>query len=189
MTTIETRVTRPEMTLWLEWVIATTVGWVVGFAICEAFKAFLDSIQADGVVIGLSVGIAQWLVLRGRIGRAAWWILATVIGFGVGKWIGERLVEADPGIVGDLLSGVAIGVSVGVAQWLILRPQITRAAWWVVASVLAWAIGGGIITVAEEGAGGPAAIAYVTVAIGAALAGGLTGAVLVWLRRQDHATT
>lgn len=36
-----------------------------------------------GVAIGLGVGVGQWLFLRRRLDAAAWWIAATLIGFGL----------------------------------------------------------------------------------------------------------
>jgi hypothetical protein len=180
MTPPEPPFTRVEWGFVLWWVLATTVGWLVGFAICEAFKAFLESITADGAVIGVSVGIAQWLVLRGRIGRAGWWILATIVGFAIGKYVGGVIAENVPGAVGLGLSGAAIGVSVGVTQWLVLRRHVIRAEWWILASVLAWTVGGGIIGAADEMEGGSA---YLIGAAGAVIAGAITGASLAWLLR------
>jgi len=183
MTTLRPPLTRVEWGFGLRWALATTVGWVVGFAICEAFKAFLESITADGAVIGISVGIGQWLALKGRINRVGWWILASIIGFAVGKAAGDAFAQAVPGAVSFGLSGAAIGASVGIAQWFVLRRHVVRAEWWVLASVLAWAVGGGIIRVADEAVGGPTGMAYVIGAAGAATAGGMTAASLVWLLR------
>lgn len=187
MTTLDAPLTRVEWGFGLRWVLATTVGWVVGFAICEAFKAFLESITADGAVIGISVGIGQWLALKGRINRAGWWILASIIGFAAGKAVGDAFAQAVPGAVGFGLSGAAIGASVGIAQWFVLRRHVVLAEWWVLASVLAWAVGGGIIRVADEAVGGPSGTAYVIGAAGAAAAGAMTGASLVWLLRLRRA--
>ena len=187
MTTLIPPLTRVEWGFGLRWVFATSVGWVLGFAICEAFKAFLDSITADGAVIGISVGIGQWLALKGRINRAGWWILASIIGFAVGKVVGDVFAEAVSGAVGFGLSGAAIGASVGIAQWFVLRRHVVRAERWVLASVVAWAVGGGIIKVADQALGAPAGTAYVIGAAGAAVAGAMTAASLVWLLRLRRA--
>ena len=87
-TSLQRLPTRLEWGFGLRWVLATSVGWVVGFAACETLKAiaeFLAHPPTDGAVIGIFIGIAQWLVLKGRIHRAGWWILASIIGFGLGK--------------------------------------------------------------------------------------------------------
>lgn len=187
MTTLERSPTRVEWGFGLGWVLATTVGWVVGFAVCEALKAFLENLFIDGAVIGISVGIMQWLALRGRINRAGWWILASIIGFAVGKAVGDAFAQAVPGAVGFGLSGAAIGASLGIAQWFVLRRHVAQAGWWVLASALAWAVGWGIISVVDEAVGGPTGSAYVIGAAGAAVAGVITGAALVRLLRLRKA--
>jgi hypothetical protein len=176
--------TRNELGLGLWWVLATTVGWVVGFAICEAQKEFFESLSADGAVIGTSVGILQWLVMRRHVSRAGWWILVSIVGFGIGKLIGDAIAQAVSGPVGIGLSGGAIGASLGLAQWLILRRHVVEAGWWVLASALAWAVGWSIVMLAEETAGGPTGTAYLIGAAGAAVAGVVTGGSLIWLFRK-----
>jgi hypothetical protein len=188
MTTHNPPVTRSEWGFALLWVLATAAGWVVGFAICEVLKDFVESFSADGAVIGVSIGILQWVALRGRINRAGWWILASIIGFAVGKFAADYIATSLSGAVGSGLGGVAIGASLGIAQWLVLRRHVAKAGWWVLASGLAWAIGWAIISVVhEEAAGGPTAAAYVIGAAGAAVAGVITGVSLLGLFRLRRA--
>ena len=187
MTTVRSPLTRFEWGFGLRWVLATSVGWIVGFAVCETLKAiveFLAHPPTDGAVIGISIGIAQWLVLKGRIHRAGWWILASIIGFGVGKAVGDAVAQAVSGALGSGLDGAVIGASLGVAQWLVLRRHVAQAGWWVLANILAWALGWTVIRVIDEAAGGPAGMAYIIGATGAAAAGVITGLSLVWLVRR-----
>lgn len=179
--------TRVEWAFGLWWVFATALGWVVGFAVCEALKDFVESFNADGVVIGVAVGILQWLVLRRRINRAGWWILASIIGFAVGKFGGDAIAQAVSGPVGFGLSGAAIGASLGMAQWVVLRRHVAQAGWWVLASALAWAVGWAIINAVDEAASGPTGTAYLIGATGAAAAGVITGVSLIWLFRLRRA--
>src|SRR5258708_714987 len=182
MTSLKPPLAQVEWGFGLRWVIATTVGWVVGFTLCEALKAFLAAIAywvghigtPDGAVIGISVGIAQGIALRQYISGARWWILASIIGFAIGKVGGDALARAVPGVVGSGLSGAAIGVSVGLVQWFVLRRHIVYAGWWVLASGLAWAVGWSIISVVEETASGPTVTAYIFGVLGAAIAGVIT---------------
>ncbi len=68
--------------------------------------------------------------------------------------------------------GVAVGgVVVRVLQWLVLRRQVGRAGWWVLASTVGWAVGGHV--------GGTLGWAVL-----GAVYGAITGSVLVWLLRQ-----
>src|SRR5512132_507664 len=42
-------------------------------------------VAATGMaLIGACVGAGQWLVLRHYIARSGWWVLATLLGFGLG---------------------------------------------------------------------------------------------------------
>ncbi|MEA3350210.1 MAG: hypothetical protein U9Q82_06290, partial [Chloroflexota bacterium] len=47
---------------WLQWVLATTVGWLIG-------GAFLPV----EIGAGLAVGLLQGLILRPMIARTGWW--------------------------------------------------------------------------------------------------------------------
>lgn len=179
---------RSEWTLGILWVVATTIGWVVGFFVCETLKAFFESLShSDGLVIGFFVGLTQWLVLRGRLNHTGWWILLSTIGFGVGKAMGASIADAVPGAVGLALDGAVIGGLLGILQWLVLRRQVAVAGRWVAASALAWAGGWSIISIIGEGASGPTGMAYLVGAVGASAAGVITAASVVWLLRRPYA--
>jgi len=98
---------------WLQWALASAVGWVIGWSAGE---------EAIG---GAAVGVAQWLVLRRQVRRAGWWVLASAVGWAVGWFFGVILV----------------GAVVGVMQWFVLRRWVRRASWWVLASAVGWAVG------------------------------------------------
>lgn len=183
MAPMNLRLTRSERSLGLLWTTANIVGWVIGFYVCEALKTFLTTFLVDGLVIGASVGIAQWLVLRRRIASIRWWVLVSIVGFGVGNAIGEASLQGIPAVVGHGLSGAMIGVSIGAAQWLVLRRHVPRARWWVPANVLAWVLGWSIISLVEESMVWPILVVYIAGAIGAAVAGAITGMALIWLSR------
>ncbi len=106
---------------WLQWVLATAVGWAVGTT-------------AGGALVGTVVGVAQWLVLRRRVARAGWWVLATAVGWLVGMAVCGFVDEVLDWTVW-YVSGAAGGVVVGVAQWLVLRRRVARAGWWVLPTV------------------------------------------------------
>ena len=187
MTSLQGPLTRLEWGFGLRWVLATGGGWVVGFAACETLRAiaeFLAHPPTDGAVIGIFIGIAQWVVLKGRLHRVGWWILASIIGFGIGKAVGDAVAQAVTGALGSGLDGAVIGSSLGVAQWLVLRHHVAQASWWILASSVAWAVGWSVIRIVDETAGGPGGMAYVIGATGAAAAGAITGASLIWLLRR-----
>jgi len=182
--------TPAERGLALRWVVATTAGWVVGFAVCEAVVKpivdFLIHFPSDGAVIGIAIGIGQWLVLNRRINRTRWWIVASIIGFGVGKDVAGLAVPAMSGHLGSALGGLAIGTALGLGQWLVLRRHVPEARWWVLANAIGWSIGWSIIELVDsDAAGGVQATAYLVGAIGASIAGVVTASTLVWLWRRS----
>lgn len=184
MTTRSTALTRDEWSLGIRWVVATTLGWVIGFFVCAAFKAILESFRSDGAVIGVCVGILQSIALRGRIKHTGWWIVATVVGFAIGKFAADAIAQSMDGAVGFALGGAAIGIALGAAQWLVLRRQLALADLWIPATALAWAVGWSLISTVDEVEGGPTASTYLIGATGAAAAAVITGAALLWLRRR-----
>ncbi|MCH8876689.1 MAG: hypothetical protein IIA89_07670 [Chloroflexi bacterium] len=211
---------------WLGWVLASTVGGAVGVAVggltLFIFVAFAVDADLDvvgktllgavgfavfGAVIGASLGIAQWLVLRRQVsepassaspwpfswrllwesdlGIAQWldarvipllrrtWVLASTVGGTVGVAVGGTVGEVVGGAVGVAVAATVIGASLGIAQWLVLRRQVSRAGWWVLASTV-----GFVATFAVTSA--------VSFVVGGAMGGAITGAVLVWLLRQPR---
>lgn len=192
---------RDDWGLLLSWAVATTLGWVVGFTICDGLKTVIDEIHhisiiplsgclpVDGAVIGVCVGIAQWLVLRPYIAGTRWWIAASIVGFAIGKQIGDYLVVAIPGTLGAGLSGAVIGTLAGIAQWFVLRHYAARAGWWIAASALAWAIGWSVISLAEAAENELTVMAYGFGVVGTAIAGVITAAALIRLFNRTHLRT
>ena len=83
------------------------------------------------------MGMAQWLVLRARIRRAGWWIIASAVGWVVGLAV---ITVASPSAAGAVF-GAVLGATTGTAQWLVLRLSVYQAGWWIVISILGWALG------------------------------------------------
>ena len=134
--------------------------------------------------IGIGVGVLQWLVLRRRISRAGWWVLASAAGgYGI---VQAMFLGAFEGYVGSLSFGallsftgvVAIGGAVtGTLQWLVLRGQVSRAGWWVLASAVGW----GLSMTAATAYSWPGPMWLI---VTGAVLGAVTGGALVWLLRQ-----
>ncbi len=121
--------TASERSLGIQWVVANIVGWLIGFALCEAIQSFISTVLVDGLVIGSAVGIAQWLVLRRWMSPVRWWVLLSIVGFGVGKALAEAILPGASTLPGYAVTGAIIGASVGVAQWPVLRRHVSSAAW------------------------------------------------------------
>lgn len=110
--------------LWLQWILATTLGWLLGGAILPLELG-----------AGAAIGFLQWLVLRPLIGQAGWWIGASTVGWLLGWGL---LTILPPQIV---FGGAILGVTTGIAQWFVLRKWTLHASWWPLISALAWIIG------------------------------------------------
>jgi hypothetical protein len=177
------RVSISERNLGATWVVATVVGWAIGFFVCEALKAFVSTFLVDGLIVGTFIGIAQGLVVRRGIAPLGWWVLVTIAGFGVGLAAGEALALNLSGPVGDVVTGVIIGAAVGIAQWLILRRGLAQAVWWIPANIAAWGLGWTLIRLVDDSATSTLVI-YLVGAAGAAVAGIITAIALIALMRR-----
>lgn len=211
-----------ERRFWLWWMLASIVGLAVGLGIMVVMVVFLSAmavlwsgieIRAEdmakfvagfreviGLVFGAAVGIPQWLVLRRKVSKSGWWVLASTAGGAVGYTVAYAMVleldltmnaNAPVGIV--LLAGV--GASLGIAQWLFLRRQVARAGLWVLASTVVPAViyfiffmmiraVDNVLPGSEYVAGGPVFGGVVGAVFGY---GAITGGVMIWLLRQPVA--
>jgi hypothetical protein len=124
----EPKILTIDWALWFLWIMATTLGWVLG-------RFLLPNLPF--VTIGMGLGILQWLVLQHRIRNAWRWIIATTLGWLVGSTLILALLPEG----WDFLAGVITGITTGTAQWLILRGELYWAGWWIVISVIAWTTG------------------------------------------------
>lgn len=146
-----------DAAFWFQWIVATTVGWVLG----RVFFPYIPDVAA-----GVGASVMQWPVLFGRIPKAWRWALASAV-----AWIaGSALLLATLPAGGQyLLGGLILGPLMGVAQWLILRHEVSWAGWWIVISTMAWITGLTLI---------PGILST------GALAGAMTGAALALLARN-----
>jgi hypothetical protein len=108
--------------------MATALGWVFG-------RILLPSLAT--VVIGLSMGALQWLLLKSRVKNAWLWIVATSFGWALGSFLILLLLPEEL----DLFGGMILGLTTGIAQWLVLREVLRMAGWWIVVSLVAWTSG------------------------------------------------
>jgi len=79
----------------------------------------------------------------GCSGYGIWflWLLANIIGMGVGWYLGWRLSFAVPGNLAIWVIGIVAGLSLGFFQMLVLRSLIGTSIWWLLASMIGWAVG------------------------------------------------
>jgi NhaP-type Na+/H+ or K+/H+ antiporter len=194
------------------WAVGNAVFNAVVGAMGSAVR-FAVVLAVGGAVGGAVAGVAQWLILRRQVRRAGWWILASTVGWAVG-WavvnavvnavvdavvdavvgaVVDAVVDAVVGAVGwavvnavvNAVVGAVVGAVSGVAQWLILRRQVRRAGWWILASTEGWAVGLAVGSAVDWDMSRAVSSAVIGAVIGAMI-GIITGAVLVWLLRQPR---
>jgi len=118
--------------------LATPLGGIIAFltliALSNANKVIDDSAGIlAGTLFGISLGLTQWLVLRGKVRNAAWWVLANATIWPVSIFVGAGVTTAintDPIIVASAATLVGILTTVALAEsirgvvllWLVYRP-------------------------------------------------------------------
>ena len=153
-----------------------------------------------GAIEGLIVGFAQARVLRRSLPGLTGWVRATVVGAIFSWCVGMvpstvmSTLSSDPGAAPPQISqpmrlllaaglGLVAGPLLAVFQWRRLRAVVSRAAWWLPANAVAWALGMPIIFQAAHWAAGTVERWWAAVTIGVCLflAGGVVGAVHGWV--------
>jgi hypothetical protein len=76
------------------WVVATIGGWLVGMSLTLIpgwfhWTTSWSHLDLAFVIMGSSIGVWQWLVLKRCLPRAGWWIGANVAGWGLVALITE----------------------------------------------------------------------------------------------------
>ena len=73
-----------------------------------------------------------------------WWALATIVGIIVGAYFASAIGQADWAMTIQpsrrfivwALEGAMLGAVVGIMQWFVLRQQVSKGGWWVLASIV-----------------------------------------------------
>jgi hypothetical protein len=119
-------------------------GGAVGFPVVRlASMTGADEDKLAGYLllplIGIGVGIAQWLVLNQRVAGTSGWIIASVVGYAACSTI-LALLNAFRVVPGSWWPQVLLlftfGAAVGLCQWLVLRRRYSRARWWILANAI-----------------------------------------------------
>ena len=176
--------------LWLQWVLASTLGFAIGAAIGNAVTDLIFT-----ALFGVAGGFTQWLVLRHRILGAGWWVLASTLGFAIAPIVAitglmavSQIMSLDGNpLVAPILLGVLSGVLSAIFPWLILRRQFAQAGWWIPAHLLGSLVGGAMGIVAFHVMALIGFYQFPWAAAGAMFGAGLgavTGITLVWFLRQ-----
>lgn len=133
---------------WVQWVFGTGVGFLLSLLFVEVgVRPHIGALH--GAIGGVAIALVQWLVLRQQYYRIGWWILATLLswafiggsGLGALGWIAPRTELLGIRIFYGCLDGAMVGAFLGLGQWLVWRRYFSKAAWWILASAMSWAVG------------------------------------------------
>jgi hypothetical protein len=114
------------------WIAASIVGFMIGFPLTKTLLGELSSglvvAGVEGAVVGAIVGALQWLVLRGRVAHAGWWMLASTLAWMLSVVLGELgALAAGEDFVADLLR-VILGAALSGAGMVWLLRQTASGA-------------------------------------------------------------
>lgn len=129
---------RVSLTGW--WVLATAVG---GLGIFQAglifgFSAFIGPYKSLVAFLGwigiaslggLVTGALQWLVLRGKVSRSGWWVLASTVGWALSATVTRAIpwgVDDKDAMFGMVVAGVVWGMVTGGALVWLLRKHVSE---------------------------------------------------------------
>ena len=103
------------------WITATGLGWLLPLLIIRLSPPLnVSSTWFEVLVIGLmggTIGLPQWLVLRQHVHHAAWWILASVLGWGMVRLVAGKTISSPLDI---LALGLLPPTAASIAWWLLL---------------------------------------------------------------------
>jgi hypothetical protein len=92
------------------WVIVSSLGWIAGYVL---FVVFFSANLAFllGPLVGGSVGVAQWFLLRKQVDWAGWWIVISVLAWTTGLTLMPGFLSS--GALPGALTGLALIILFG----------------------------------------------------------------------------
>ena len=141
---MQTKQSQSSSQFFLQWVLATFLGVIVGFIVGVILEfTILFSLPLPEsfftifllVMMGASMGWFQSLVLRSKITPYRQWVLITSIGMLVGTTISTLIFDLTEN-TSLIFFFSTIGVTLGIAQWFVLRPHASQSSLWIIANVL-----------------------------------------------------
>jgi hypothetical protein len=92
-------------------------------------------------ITGAILGGVQWLVLRTAIPLPIWWVIATSAGMALGLVLSVAFFGTET-TGNELLWRAGItGLSIGIAQWIVLWQVLPQSALWIAVVGLGWVLG------------------------------------------------
>lgn len=140
------------------WVLVVSGAEALGFAVpaivgaataSEAGSVAVPALLAAGLVEGTFLGAGQAIVLRRAVPDVSprWWVLATATGamlaYALGMLPSSLGGDWSPpvAVAGGIVLGVLLLMTIGGAQWLVLRRHVRHAYRWILITGIAWLFG------------------------------------------------
>ena len=142
----------------LAWVIANSLGVAAigAMALIPPFHTSIPAMLVSSLIIGLPLGLAQWIALRRIAPISILWVLTIPAGLHLGlaavnsPTLGGILGSLDDESVLSLsVACLTIGLLVGFVQWPLLWGRFARSWVWPVSSALALGMGLGLVLVSD----------------------------------------
>ena len=94
----------------MRWFWSTAAGWGVGcLVVLFGLPAELD--MFSGVILGLAVGTAQWIILRNELQWTGWCVVFSIMAWTTGLHL----------LPGLLMTGISAGGLTGLALEILMR--------------------------------------------------------------------
>ncbi|MBW4613420.1 MAG: hypothetical protein KME21_09075 [Desmonostoc vinosum HA7617-LM4] len=130
----------------LLWALATFGGFLLSLLLIEIGEK-PDIGLVESAVGGLAVALPQSFLLKQPVFRIKWvfssllgWMIVAATGIGAIGWVVPTTSILALRILSGLIYGTISGLTIGIAQWLVI-PQSVPLAWrWIFVSSLSWAI-------------------------------------------------
>ena len=86
-------------------------GFLVASLVLQAW-GLAPAFGVIGALVGLSVGVAQWLALREQAANSIWWIPANILGYTGGLLVGWQVPAVFP-FARTVIFGPEFGITIG----------------------------------------------------------------------------
>jgi hypothetical protein len=203
---------KEKVQFWWKWTLINALVLILGYIISVFVVLLINEIIFEntvdewgspfeqtvvqialGIVIGFSIGITQWRLLRKVFNVSSFWLYSVVIGFtileliaGIILWKldinrGELNFIEFNALAHALILAIT-GLIIGIIQMPILKKQYAGSVYWVIASTLAWGISILITAIDQDSE----LALLITFIIGAILYGAITGATLMWILKPKE---
>jgi hypothetical protein len=165
------RTYKSDFIFWLMWVIASMAAIMISAGVLIGLISIATTISpginedrlAGGIMFPITatmLGVGQWLVLRSRVPKSGWWILATIVGMLAAIALPEAVIQVFSRVTdqewntdfqhGMLMTFVIIGFVIALAQLPILWRYLRSPILWLLLSMIGWFIMGLIVGVSID---------------------------------------